>query len=121
MPTKIESKESLFLNILRGLAIFAVIAMHSAQAVESISVQHESSYVREILYLGRYGVEVFFFLSGWLLAALYGFQGDLKSKGFFSETSCENISALGNFLNYLLSTGVVLSIRRILPVRKFEF
>ena len=57
--------------------------MHSAQAVESINVHHESSYVREILYLGRYGVEVFFFLSGWLLAALYGFQGDSISKGFF--------------------------------------
>lgn len=79
----IDYRESLFLNILRGLAIFAVIAMHSAQAVESISVQHESSYVREILYLGRYGVEVVFFLSGWLLAALYGFQGDSISKGFF--------------------------------------
>lgn len=83
MPTKIESRESFFLNILRGLAIFGVVAMHSAQAEESINVHHESSYVREILYLGRYGVEVFFFLSGWLLAALYGFQGDSISKGFF--------------------------------------
>ena len=78
----IDPRESQFLNILRGLAIISVIGMHSAQSLQSISVQHMSEFVSQILYLGRYGVEVFFFLSGWLLAALYGFGNDSIAKGF---------------------------------------
>jgi len=79
---RIGPQESQFLNILRGLAIVGVIVMHSAQSIQTINVQHISEFVTQILYLGRYGVEVFFFLSGWLLAALYGFDDRSIAKGY---------------------------------------
>lgn len=74
LTNRMALSESKFLNILRGLAILGVISMHSAESIQELEVQHISEHVSQVLYLGKYGVEVFFFLSGWLLSALYGFN-----------------------------------------------
>jgi peptidoglycan/LPS O-acetylase OafA/YrhL len=72
VPRRVSLKESDFLNVLRGFAIIGVVAMHSMQVTDSLGQKHVSVFVSEIVQLGKYGVEVFFFLSGWLLTALYG-------------------------------------------------
>ena len=74
VPRRVSLKESDFLNVLRGFAIIGVVAMHSMQVTDSVGQKHVSVFVSEIVQLGKYGVEVFFFLSGWLLAALYGLK-----------------------------------------------
>lgn len=74
LTNRMALSESKFLNILRSLAILGVISMHSAESIQELEVQHISEHVSQVLYLGKYGVEVFFFLSGWFLSALYGFN-----------------------------------------------
>ena len=78
----ISVEESNFLNVLRGLAIIGVVVMHSIQVADSLNLKHASAFVSGILGLGKYGVEVFFFLSGWLLAALYGINQRQLSKSY---------------------------------------
>lgn len=80
--SKIDSTESKFLNILRGLAILGVVSMHSMQSVQELNVHHISEHVSQVLYLGKYGVELFFFLSGWLLSAIYGFSDTKIGKNY---------------------------------------
>lgn len=70
------------LDILRGWAIFGVVICHIATLVldtsysESVGVNTNFFYA---LSLGRYGVEVFFFLSGFLLSQIYGNSVSVKS------------------------------------------
>jgi peptidoglycan/LPS O-acetylase OafA/YrhL len=80
--TRISPYESDLLNVLRGLAIIGVVAMHSIQVTDSLNLKHTSAFVSQILYLGKYGVEVFFFLSGWLLTALYGLNQNRLPKSY---------------------------------------
>lgn len=69
-----------WLDAARTVAIFGVIAVHSNQYLQMIlSVWGYPSWglLDYLLSLGRYGVELFFFVSGWLLAEIYGenFEG----------------------------------------------
>lgn len=62
------------LDTLRGLAILGVLVVHSNQY--SAQVLEEKSFTLNktiflFLSLGKYGVEVFFVLSGWLLGTIY--------------------------------------------------
>jgi peptidoglycan/LPS O-acetylase OafA/YrhL len=82
LTNRVALGESKFLNILRGLAILGVISMHSAQSIQDLDVRHVSEHISQVLSLGKYGVEVFFFLSGWLLSALYGFSGTKIGKSY---------------------------------------
>jgi peptidoglycan/LPS O-acetylase OafA/YrhL len=64
---------SIALDCVRGGAILAVIAVHSANTSWGLVGASGSSapvYI-SVLRLGSYGVELFFLLSGWLLASLY--------------------------------------------------
>lgn len=61
-----------WLDVLRGLAILGVVAVHSLQVTDKIVVQNKSDQFSAFISLGRYGVELFFFLSGWLLISIYG-------------------------------------------------
>lgn len=74
-PTpKIEGFESRFLDVLRAVAVFGVVTVHTTQWVFSgIEVLGGILVpVYSILGAGRYGVPVFFFLSGYLLSTIYG-------------------------------------------------
>lgn len=71
-----------FLDILRGWAIFGVVICHIAQLVLDTSYSESGGVNTNFFYalsLGRYGVEVFFFLSGFLLSQIYGNSVSVKS------------------------------------------
>ena len=59
-----------YLDVLRGLAIVGVVGVHSGQLL-SRCVEVNSNFLNFLAY-GKYGVEVFFFVSGCLLADIYG-------------------------------------------------
>lgn len=62
-----------FIDVLRSIAVIGVVAVHTAQWTLS-SVKDADGWfaaVSTLLYSGRLGVEVFFFLSGFLLTLLY--------------------------------------------------
>ena len=77
-----SSTHSYWVDILRGLAIISVIIVHTALAAKSISVTYKidiPSY-SDLFLFGRYGVELFFFISGLLISMIYG----SKSRESFS-------------------------------------
>ena len=72
-----KTDRSDWLDVLRGLAILGVVAVHSVQISDKLSLDIQgpggalSSSWTSFISLGRYGVEVFFFLSGWLMVAIF--------------------------------------------------
>ena len=71
------SGRSHYLDALRMIAIVGVVSAHSAQTVGSSQRAVGSaidSWMLSFFNQGAYGVPVFFFLSGYLLAMLYGFS-----------------------------------------------
>ncbi len=65
-------KRDLQIDILRGLAIGGVIAVHSIQTANNFSTARLSERLTYTFSLGKYGVELFFFISGYLLTSIYG-------------------------------------------------
>lgn len=76
-------KRSNWLDVLRGLAIFGVVTVHSMQQTDSIVLFNKSDFFSSIMSLGKYGVELFFFLSGWLLVSIYGLNGISVGKAYW--------------------------------------
>ena len=77
-----------WLDVLRGIAIVGVLSVHTIQTTDPLVTGlggSTSNTFSNIMSLGQYGVEVFFFLSGWLMAALYGNPSNEKN---FSKRSC---------------------------------
>ena len=68
--------------MLRGLAILGVVSVHTMQATNSLLVGNKSVAFTYLIELGRYGVDVFFFISGWLLASIYGLDGNNLDKAY---------------------------------------
>lgn len=60
-----------YFDIIRGLAILAVVVVHSGQQARIISGEKEL-WFKPASDLGMYGVELFFFISGALIVSLYG-------------------------------------------------
>ena len=65
------------LDILRGIAILAVVAVHVIANSNDVTYaitggKYMSEFFENTLNYGVYGVELFFFLSGWLLVSIYG-------------------------------------------------
>jgi peptidoglycan/LPS O-acetylase OafA/YrhL len=72
-----SSREEL-IDVLRGLAIAGVISVHVAQ-----TTLEGGSTVQSLFSLGKYGVELFFIVSGYLLFKLYGSNRDSLSKSYY--------------------------------------
>jgi peptidoglycan/LPS O-acetylase OafA/YrhL len=72
-----------WLDILRGIAIFAVVAVHVIANSNDVTYaitggKYMSEFFENTLNYGVYGVELFFFLSGWLLVSIYGINKNQK-------------------------------------------
>ena len=80
-----STERSSWLDVLRGLAIFGVVAVHSMQMTDSLVLDNKSGFFSWLISLGRYGVELFFFLSGWLLVSIYGFNDKKLGKAYFAR------------------------------------
>jgi peptidoglycan/LPS O-acetylase OafA/YrhL len=79
------SDRNYWLDVLRGLAIFGVVAIHSIQSTDSLILQNQSDFFSWMISLGRYGVELFFFLSGWLLVSIYGLNDNKLGKAYWAR------------------------------------
>jgi peptidoglycan/LPS O-acetylase OafA/YrhL len=55
------TERSYWLDVLRGLAIFGVVAVHSIQSTNSLVLNNKSELFFWMISLGKYGVELFFF------------------------------------------------------------
>jgi|688.fasta_scaffold17488_11 peptidoglycan/LPS O-acetylase OafA/YrhL len=79
------TERSHWLDVLRGLAIFGVVAVHSIQSTDSLVLQNKSEFFYWVISLGKYGVELFFFLSGWLLISIYGTNENRLGKAYWAR------------------------------------
>ena len=73
--SNVLTKRNAWLDVVRGLAIVAVIMVHAGHSTRSIlgaQGMHLSNKILDFTDLGAAGVELFFFISGWLLASIYG-------------------------------------------------
>jgi peptidoglycan/LPS O-acetylase OafA/YrhL len=78
-------ERSVWLDVLRGLAIFGVVAVHSMQVTDQLVLKNKSELFSQFFGLGKYGVELFFFLSGWLLMSIYGIAGKPLGKTYWAR------------------------------------
>jgi peptidoglycan/LPS O-acetylase OafA/YrhL len=72
-----------YFDIVRGLAIFGVVAVHTIATSNHLVSGPKSEFITELLSLGRYGVELFFLLSGALLCSIYGMGNGKLSRTYF--------------------------------------
>jgi peptidoglycan/LPS O-acetylase OafA/YrhL len=80
--TQIPEERLAFIDVLRGVAILGVVIVHAAQATEflfSSSPKSINGNLTYVLSLGKYGVELFFVISGYLLCSIYF---DKQNEGF---------------------------------------
>lgn len=77
------SERNILLDNLRGLAILGVIAVHSIYAVNTFIPHGENDFFTYMVGLGKYGVELFFFISGALMYSIYGLSGSFESKKYW--------------------------------------
>jgi peptidoglycan/LPS O-acetylase OafA/YrhL len=86
MKTAPLSDKIPILDALRGLAIIGVVIVHTAQATLSIVNKNSNtshSIFFSVLSCGKYGVELFFLLSGYLLENNYSLKKKILKKKFF--------------------------------------
>jgi len=97
-----------WVDVVRGLAIVGVVLVHSSldgakYVTEAGLVFNEDA--KNLLSLGRYGVEVFFFISGWLLASIYGSTGSLKGRGYWAKRIVRILPLWVFFLGTVIAQG----------------
>lgn len=101
------------LDVVRGLAIIAVVWIHTAQVAEMGLTQSGYKFsevdlaLRAIAEFGKYGVELFFFLSGTLLGSLYGSKLVFSIRDYTKRRLARILPlwwvfAIGSFLLFLI-------------------
>lgn len=75
------TERSYWLDVLRGLAIFGVVAVHSIQLTDNIVLQNKSNFFSWLIGLGQYGVELFFFCRGGYSSQ---FTGEVKNSAMIT-------------------------------------
>lgn len=78
-----SSKRISRIDALRGVAILGVVSVHAIQAANLASNNSGTDLITEIFSLGRYGVELFFVISGCLLTSIYSFESDPIKPSYF--------------------------------------
>lgn len=101
------------LDVVRGLAIIAVVWIHTAQVTQLGLTQSGYKFsevdfaLRAIAEFGKYGVELFFFLSGTLLGSLYGSSLVFSIRDYTKRRLARILPlwwvfAIGSFLLFLI-------------------
>ena len=86
MPNKPRTKaRNNWIDVLRGLAILGILSVHTIQITDVFSYGDKSVAFTYVMGLGKYGVEVFFFISGWLLVSIYDIKGRNLGKAYFAR------------------------------------
>jgi peptidoglycan/LPS O-acetylase OafA/YrhL len=70
------------IDVLRGLAIIGVLSVHTALVIFNEDTQTERFFLK-FFSIGKYGVELFFFVSGFLLYKLYGNGSNRLGRKYF--------------------------------------
>ena len=86
VDTENLSNRNSYIDVVRGIAILGVVSVHSSQLTDAIlranGIEPISAF-SSFLSLGRYGVELFFFISGWLLFSIYGIEKRATRKNYW--------------------------------------
>jgi peptidoglycan/LPS O-acetylase OafA/YrhL len=79
----VKTSVSNLISTLRGTAIFGVVVVHSLFTGNRITSSSDYNFFSYTVSLGKYGVELFFIISGLLMYLLYGFETQINTKKFF--------------------------------------
>jgi len=80
------------LDMIRGVAILLVVLVHSGQMIAF------PGFLADVTSLGRYGVPLFFILSGFLMGSLYGHDAPWSLRNFVSRRAGRLLPAWWTFL-----------------------
>ena len=86
MNQNLALQRNSWVDVVRGLAILGVITVHTIQFATVVQNQHGFqgfNPIQQTLSFGKYGVEVFFFISGYLLTTIYGIDGNIKRRAYW--------------------------------------
>jgi exopolysaccharide production protein ExoZ len=81
-----SSLKNEFLDVMRGVAIIAVVVVHVVHSSNRFTTNNggtTNEIFTKICSNGAWGVELFFLISGWLLASVYHVSGDRLGVSYF--------------------------------------
>ena len=111
--TEINSRDP-WLDVVRGVAIMAVVVTHTMQSSDAFTASRggkTNGLFTRLASNGAWGVELFFFLSGWLLSSIYQTTGKPLGKKYWYRRMSRILPLWGFFLaleisrNYLHLRG----------------
>ena len=74
-----------YVNVLRGIAILGVVSVHSLFSTNEITQSSDYNLFSYSMSLGKYGVELFFMISGFLMYSLYGSASPINLRRYFRK------------------------------------
>lgn len=79
------NSRNLWIDVIRGIAIIGVVSVHTEQATHVLLKATSETWFSGWVSQGMYGVELFFFISGWLISAIYKKPNEFKRSRFFQK------------------------------------